>query len=235
MRLTSAFLLLSAMAASAQETESVTVNASALVGIWKLNHPHYAGKADLFAPLKFGPLNENFCRIEQAKEDLTINCLAAGDGRVVLEAGNIRVIWGGTLARLVIGGALQSDHSFAGHAAVRVMGITTEDDKNSSGMKMDLSDSPDKGGKAGLLRGILTDGLGQIPHETAVTESKAITPVLGGLQAIAYVGQQDRFAPPGKQGSPGFFSVYAVEFEKGERLCGLHQREDGVLDAFRCV
>jgi len=34
---------------------------------------------------------------------------------------------------------------------------------------------------------------------------------------------------------PDFFSVYFVRFTEGERLCGLHQRENGVLDAFRCV
>jgi hypothetical protein len=28
---------------------------------------------------------------------------------------------------------------------------------------------------------------------------------------------------------------FAVEFEHGQRLCGLHQRDDGVLDYFRCV
>ena len=31
------------------------------------------------------------------------------------------------------------------------------------------------------------------------------------------------------------FSAYQVEFTNGERLCGIHQREDGVLDGFLCV
>jgi hypothetical protein len=30
-------------------------------------------------------------------------------------------------------------------------------------------------------------------------------------------------------------SIYDVEFEKGERLCALHRRPDGVLDYFRCI
>ena len=32
-----------------------------------------------------------------------------------------------------------------------------------------------------------------------------------------------------------FYSVYLVTFAEGERLCGLHQQGDGVLDALRCV
>ena len=34
---------------------------------------------------------------------------------------------------------------------------------------------------------------------------------------------------------PDFFSVYLVRFADRELLCGLHQRDDGVLDAFGCV
>lgn len=34
---------------------------------------------------------------------------------------------------------------------------------------------------------------------------------------------------------PDFFSVYLVRFADGELLCGLHQRDDGMLDAFGCV
>jgi len=35
---------------------------------------------------------------------------------------------------------------------------------------------------------------------------------------------------------PGFaFSAYQVEFANGQRLCGIHQRDDGVLDGFLCV
>jgi hypothetical protein len=30
-------------------------------------------------------------------------------------------------------------------------------------------------------------------------------------------------------------SIYAVEFENGERLCTLHRRSDGVLDQFQCI
>jgi hypothetical protein len=32
-----------------------------------------------------------------------------------------------------------------------------------------------------------------------------------------------------------FLAVYDVEFQNGSLLCGVHQRADGVLDAFVCA
>ena len=52
---------------------------------------------------------------------------------------------------------------------------------------------------------------------------------LGTVQAIIYLG-----AAP-KWGTLNFFSAYDVEFANGERICGLHQSDDGKVDAFMCV
>ena len=35
--------------------------------------------------------------------------------------------------------------------------------------------------------------------------------------------------------APNYFAAYAVEFADGERLCWLHQDEDGELAAFQCA
>jgi hypothetical protein len=55
---------------------------------------------------------------------------------------------------------------------------------------------------------------------------------LGAVQAVVYLGKTTR-SPEEKK--PYFYSVYQVEFSFGERLCGLHQKDDGVVDTLICV
>jgi hypothetical protein len=72
-----------------------------------------------------------------------------------------------------------------------------------------------------------------------------LLPDLGAVQSLSYLGQETKWdwpPPPGATqdimnipSRPGFFSVYLVRFAQGKRICGLHQRDDGALDAFRCV
>ena len=109
-------------------------------------------------------------------------------------------------------------------------------------------DAPDRAGKAPLLRRILEQGLEGVPQDVEAMRKNETTrtlPKLGAVQSLSYLGQETKWdwpPPPGvKQdithlpSRPDFFSVYFVRFADGERLCGLHQRADGVLDAFRCV
>ena len=75
--------------------------------------------------------------------------------------------------------------------------------------------------------------------------SNLTLPSVGPVQSISYLGQETKWdwpPPPGTRqdimnlpNRPDFFSVYLVRFAEGELLCGLHQRDDGVLDAFGCV
>ena len=60
---------------------------------------------------------------------------------------------------------------------------------------------------------------------------KAVPP--GPILQITWMGQQPHYNKGVE--SLDATSVYAVEFEGGERICGLHQRGDGTLDAFLCV
>jgi len=60
---------------------------------------------------------------------------------------------------------------------------------------------------------------------------KAVQP--GPILQITGMGQQPHYRKGVKELDAT--SVYAVEFEGGERICGLHQRGDGTLDAFQCV
>ena len=227
---------------SAQPTETVVVDASTLTGVWKIAKPHFLRKDGFFDALKWGPLDDYFCRIEQQQDGLTSACLLGGQGiTVTVDGAHIHFAQGTMMARLVLDGTLQSATHFEGFTTAKLAGISATDDKFSTGDKLKITpDAPDKGGKANLLRTILTDGLAQVPHDDAAIKKAAPgsgqIPKLGAIQVIAYLGQQTLLGPPrAKQDQVDFFSVYAVEFDSGERICGLHQRADGVLDAFLCL
>jgi len=139
------------------------------------------------------------------------------------------------MARLAIDGEFQSEANFSGHTAVKLAGISTADLALSSGVKISPAQQPgDKGGKADLFRAILSDGLAQIPHDPRVKDSLPERTKLGNVEAIFYLGQQVRSERPWENPTD-FFTVYAIEFENGERICGLHQRDGGTLDAFQCT
>ena len=104
----------------------------------------------------------------------------------------------------------------------------------------------DTGEKASLLRTTLQRLAQGLPAPILDAASQknlaALTRdlhALGAVQVVAYLGSSSREVPSVTRGVPkvesNFLNVYAVEFESGERICGLHSREDGVIDAFRCV
>jgi hypothetical protein len=217
-------LLLLATPAMAQETESVTVNASALLGAWKITRPSYVSKEGLFGDLKFGPPNDLFCRIARSGDELIMRCLPGRDNeaKVSFTGGTLHLAWGTMMARLAVDGVMQPGMHFAGHVSVRVAGIGLADPAVSTGSKLDLADArTDRGGLAQALRDTVKE--------------KVLTAELGSVQAVVYLGQQDKSAPPGQPAGKEYFTVYAVEFESGERICGLHRGDDGRLDAFQCT
>jgi hypothetical protein len=61
----------------------------------------------------------------------------------------------------------------------------------------------------------------------------AFAAVAGRAQAFIYLGQQS-FDLPGRENA-GLMTVYAIEFDNGERICGLHQDADGMPDVIRCA
>ncbi len=229
-----ALMCLSVLPAAAQ-VESVTVNANAVPGIWKLTRPNYIGKDGLFGAWKCGPARDTFCRLEQAGDELIHHCLAAGEGSATISGSHIHFAWGSMMARLAIDGEFQSDASFSGHTVVKLAGISAADPALSSGVKINPARQPgDEAGKADLLRVILSDGLARLPHDTRVNDSLPDRTKLGNVEAIFYLGQQVRSERPGRTPTD-FFTVYAIEFGNGERICGLHQRDGGILDAFQCA
>ena len=233
-RIAALALLLAATPSMAQQTESITVSADAMLGVWKISHPNYVGKKGLFGDWTFGPVVDHLCRMERKGDDLTMACLQGGEPSVTFNGDSIHLAQGIMLARFVIDGVMQPGPSFTGHAMVKLAGIGIEDKAISSGARLDLSvPPPDAGGMAGLLHDLVVQGVAGTPHDDKVQDSAALRADLGNLQTTLYLGQQDRVGGPGKT-DKGFFTVYALEFDKGERICGLHRRVDGVLDAFQC-
>jgi len=231
--------------------ETVIVTESALVGVWKISFPSYVEKAGFFGDLKWGPLSDHFCRIEQSRSNLKTHCLWwIPDGTVVVHGAKIHFAWGWMIARFVIDGTLQSSTSFAGRPNVKLSGIELDGPEQSTGTKLTLPGAlPDKPGKAVLLSKSLEElAAGSLiePHDdAAITGNSGGNPLpvpaalraLGAVQAVLYLGEFAKPLPPGTKPDIGLqnFSVYDVEFANGERLCGLHQRNDGALDAFVCV
>jgi hypothetical protein len=227
-------LLFAATPCMAQQTVSITVSSDALLGVWKITSPHFVGKKGLFGDWFFGPLTESFCRMERKDNDLVMPCLFFGEPIVSFSGDSIHLAAGSMMARFVIDGAMQPGPSFTGHATVKLVGVSIEDKAISSGARLNLAaPPPDASGLAALMRDVVIQGLAGTPHDDKVKDSPALRADLGSLQTAVYLGRQDRVREVGKT-DKGFFTVYALEFDKGERICGLHRREDGVLDAFQC-
>ena len=236
--------------ATAQDkpVESVTVYGSTLVGVWRAGLPQYASKKGFFAPLIWGPLRDTFCRITPRKDDLDASCLQflGQSPSVTVDGTHVHFAMGTMLARLVLDGEMVSAGDIRGHFQAKLVGIALEDPAVSEVIRVTPDPAaPDKAGKAALLRRILEEGLSGVPYDNAEFGMKwnghvGDVPSLGAVRAIAYLGQETYWGSPpqvkgGMPDRPDFFSVYDVAFADGERLCGLHQREDGVLDGFRCV
>lgn len=246
--------LLLATPAMAQDTatETVTVNASSLVGVWHGTLVQ-SGFRGLFgaltgvSPMTFGQMAEAFCRIAPAGDGLEMTCLQFGiNGRVTAEDGHVRI----GSRRMAFEGEQPDAAHLRGHfRSTSWLGASRENPAVAEGVRVTpQADAPDKAGRASLLRRILGQGLAGVPQDAdAMKKNGSIVtlPKLGAIQAIAYLGHETKLdwpPPPGTKpdimhipNRPDFFSVYLVRFSEGERLCGLHQREDGVLDAFRCV
>ncbi len=71
---------------------------------------------------------------------------------------------------------------------------------------------------------------GRTPH--CATAAGELLRKLGAVKAVTYLGEADEGLV---NKLPFILSAYHVAFTNSERICGLHQREDGALDALRCV
>jgi len=250
--LMAAALVLTTLDASAQPIETVTVvGSNSFVGVWKLSVPGVGAPTQ---PPRVRSALDVYCRIEKENNDFYTRCFVFIEGDVRVKDKHIRITWGPTLVRWSIDADLQSDTYFSGTVSDRVLvfggetypGVVT-------GTKLSLSEQlPDVGGKSSLVKTILEQieqGRLDLPHDLKaigqnggqfngghfnsddpLITAKELHP-LGTVQSVNYLGTElnkDIAAPV-------LFAVYDVEFENGHRLCGIHQRDDGVIDGFRCV
>jgi len=246
--------LLLATPALAQDTklETVTVHGSSLVGVWH-GTLGQAGFRGLFGnltgmtPMKFGQTVLLYCRIAPVENELEMSCPQFGNmGSVTIADGLVRI--GGS--RMAFEGEQPDVNRLRGRYRSRSwLGLSQDNPAVAEAVRVvPQADAPDGSGKAALLRRILEQGLAAVPQDAEAMKknrSNLTLPKVGPVQSISYLGQETKWdwpPPPGTKADimnlpnrPDFFSVYLVRFADGELLCGLHEREDGVLDAFGCV
>ncbi len=253
------------LAAVAQNETVEVDGKETLSGLWKISFPagasmYMPGRGRLNSTGV-----ESFCRLQQTGENVSAICLPgwgpdSGDGD--LDGKDLHLAWGITLARAVIDAKIESAsvRVFNGVFAFKVIGIRHDAPTPASARKLVLDPAaPDTAGKATLLTQTLEElaaGTIVTPHDAnmalnfgqGTTGYKPNTPEeirsLGKVEAVVYLGEGSTVRPRFSDvdtthpvlAFPVFaFSAYQVEFDNGERLCGIHQREDGMLDGFVCV
>lgn len=229
--------LLLALPAPAQEVEQVTVYGGSLSGFWHVTAPSWL-QMNLFGKVNWGPLTDRICRIGHDREGYDTHCYdqKGNGGMLEVDESHFHLAWGSMLARMVFDGEVTSATAFHGHFAAKLMGIAITDPDSSEGSKIALDPAAsDAAGKAGLLRAVLNGEA--VPHDPKLDDPMAAAraDLPGTLQQIIYLGRQNKGAGPTIAGVPDYFAVYAVEFADGERLCWLHQDDDGKLAAFQCA
>lgn len=255
MRILSAVLSFALMAFAAAAVDEAPEIAwgkgSDLSGIWRIATPA-GGKITVGfgSDVQFEAMEEEFCRIGQKGDDLWVRCLGphhysqVGEGEI--DGGKLHLAWGSMALRFVIDAPLVSAVHFDGRFAVKVVGSRHEAPEAATGTKLALAlDAPDPEGlKPVLLQAIdeyMNGGL-KLPHDQKAInrniDGREPTPAkklrdFGKVVGAIYLGKVETKDEAGKRRP--FFSVYDVEFENGERLCGLHRRNDGVIDGFLCV
>jgi hypothetical protein len=157
-------------------------------------------------------------------------------GSLEVDGSHFHLAWGSMLARMVYDGEVTSATAFQGHFAAKLMGVAITDPDISDGHKIALDPAAaDLAGKAGLLSAVLNgEAVPRDPKpEEEIAAARAGQP--GAMRQIIYLGRQDKGGGPTLAAVPDYFAVYAVESTDGERLCWLHQDDDGKLAAFQCA
>ena len=234
------FLLSAPAMANDAAVETVTAHGSTLIGLWQIETPRTAKPVP---GVNWHPQRRRYCRVTPDGDDLAVACLDSGIGSASLDGDNLHFAWGSMLARTVVDARLLSATRFEGSSQIKLTGAAIGSDDITTGTKLTLTpDMPDSAAKAGLLAKALAQlqaGALSEPHTPASHFLQAPSPEamrkLGAVKTVTYLG--DTGEPYGIDGKPFLFifNTYVVAFANGERLCGIHQREDGVMDGLRCA
>ena len=154
-RLAIALLLLAApaMAQDAPVETIEVIGAQSLAGIWKIDFP--AGIPISIPLVVRGTFSEQdaFCRIEEAKNALTVHCLPwNGDGIATVDEKSLHLAWGVALFRFVIDAADPQPPAFTGAYRLKMFGLGHEAPTPASGRKLAPSaGAPDTAGQGATL------------------------------------------------------------------------------------
>jgi len=223
-----ALLLAAPAMAEDAPVETVFSRASSLNGLWKIQ----ATQGDKF-------LN---CRIEHATTDPSIHCFERPvSSALTLRDNSVRIAFYPTLLQTdIIEGELTSPDSFRGSGRVLLSGIPFLHHEGISGTRLAIvPEASDTAGEAPLLGTILSElanGRLNRPYDSNKNGKVALPrdmKMLGAVAAITYLGMANSNSD--RAILPDFFAVYLVNFQNGQRFCGLHVTEAGLLDGFRCV
>ena len=222
---------------AAQDVEQVTVYGGSLSGFWHVIQPSWL-QMNLFGKVTWGPPIDRICRIGHRHEGYDTHCYyqKGNGGSLEVDGSHFHLAWGTMLARMVYDGEVTSATAFQGHFAAKLMGVAITDPDISEGHKIALDPAaPDAAGKAGLLRAVLNGEA--VPRGPKLDEEIAAARggQPGALRQIIFLGRQDKGGGPTLAAVPDYFAAYAVEFADGERLCWLHQDDDGKLAASQCA
>jgi len=244
---------------AAAQPETISVETHNLAGLWRISMPA-GGSVDWRMNVSFGPMFDNFCRLEGPRDNLKAYCMLQNArksdiGDVSVEDSRVHIAWGNMMLRVTVDGMLQPG-GFTGTYTLKASGISVRAPEQMRASKILLDqDAPDLGGKGAALAKILAGIAGGAPLPSLVpswTNPRAdvITAKdlngLGPIQTVAYLGRtptkaeliaalpQERRAKEAPRFNDYALDIYAVEFANGERLCGMHQRADGAIDGLIC-
>jgi hypothetical protein len=238
--------------APATDLESVLVETNSLDGVWKINVPTYSGGLSVLRGFR-GSLRKFrtiLCRVN----DRTVRCIGpalAQEGSISVTGTHAHIAWGSAIARPVIDGNFASATAFSGQFAFKIAGFSHDAPDPATGTKISLSAIPASNDKEGrqltrmleeLRKGLSSDMLDIQSKDVQLPPQQELH-ALGGVQSVAYLGESGEFITPtnnkgptpDKYKIPTDYRVYDVEFENGERLCGLRIREDSKIDGLKCV
>ena len=225
--------------AATQEVEQVTVYGGTLSGFWHVEAQ--AGiQMSLLGHVTWGPLRPVWCRRDHGADGYANYCFASTSkgGELEQDGRHFHMVSGSTLMRLTTDGEVTSPTSIEGHYTVKLMGIPVTNPALAHSTKfVPRPDAPDEAGKSQVVRSVLNGEA--VAHDAALDADIAAARglKLGAIQSVSFLGRQFM---PGKDGprtvpDPNYLAAYAVEFADGERICWLHQDDDGKLAAFRCA
>jgi len=219
------------------QSDSITVERErGLEGLWRISVPSSIG-VGLGGPATWGAMTSIFCRLSEAQR---VHCLSGGyarDGSASLDGKQFRLSWGSMMARFAIDGAYAST-GLSGTFSLSAMGIRHYAPTLSTGARVRGTEVPDDAEAAylsGLLNELARGKLAAAHDVRAISSNDGELPkglaAMGKIEAVAFLGDTPKMAGQ----HDNFYRAYYVGFERGELVCGLHRRSDGVLDGFKCV